>query len=96
DPQEQDFSGFGAVSAFVDQLLGAEDPPSTPAIGMTCGATEENVHNNRVLAAKLEFLDYDVRYDETSDVHNFTGWRDALDPHLADLLRRVWRSADAP
>lgn len=96
DPQEQGFSGFGAVSAFVDQVLIAADATSTPAIGMTCGATEENVHNNRVFAAKLESLDYGVGYEETPDVHNFTGWRDALDPHLADLLRRVWRSADAP
>jgi enterochelin esterase family protein len=24
------------------------------------------------------------------DAHNYVGWRDALDPHLVDLLARAW------
>jgi enterochelin esterase family protein len=27
---------------------------------------------------------------EVPDVHTWVGWRDALDPHLTTLLRRVW------
>ncbi len=94
DPQERDFEQFDRVTAFVGEVLGADAAPSRPAIGMTAGATEENVHNNRVLADRLRALDYDVSYGETPDVHNFTSWRDALDPHLGTLLRRVWEVAD--
>jgi enterochelin esterase family protein len=33
---------------------------------------------------------YDVDLVENRDAHNWTGWRDTFDPHLADLLRGVW------
>jgi enterochelin esterase family protein len=31
-----------------------------------------------------------VAFEEVPDMHNYTGWRDALDPHLTGLLRRAW------
>jgi hypothetical protein len=31
-----------------------------------------------------------VRTSWSRDAHNWTAWRDALHPHLADLLLRVW------
>ncbi|CAN5751406.1 hypothetical protein BH20ACT6_BH20ACT6_00030 [soil metagenome] len=91
DPQERDFSGFGPVSGFVGRVLAAESAPTSVAVALTCGSAEENVHNNRVLAAKLSTLGLAVSYAESPDVHNYTGWRDVLDPHLAALLQRVWR-----
>ena len=33
---------------------------------------------------------YDVELHEVPDMHNYTGWRDALDPHLTGLLAQVW------
>ena len=54
-----------------------------PAV-LTCGAPEENVHNNRLMARRLG-----APLHETPDLHNFTNWRDALDPHLTRLLARV-------
>jgi enterochelin esterase family protein len=27
---------------------------------------------------------------EGRDLHNYTAWRDAFDPHLTALLRAVW------
>jgi enterochelin esterase-like enzyme len=90
DPQERDFSGFGPVSAFVRRVLDAPSAPSAPVVAMTCGSAEENVHNNRVLAARLSELGWEVSYAESPDVHSFTSWRDTFDPHLTTLLQRVW------
>ncbi len=90
DPQEREFSGFGAVTAFVGRVLAAEVAPSRPAVGMTAGSAEENVHNNRVMAAALSELGLDVSFAENPDAHNFTAWRDTFDPHLTALLQRVW------
>ncbi|MGW7682350.1 alpha/beta hydrolase [Kribbella sp. NPDC054772] len=94
DPQESKFEYFAAVTGFVEQVLTATAAPSTPPVGMTAGTTEENVHNNRVLAARLAELGFAVRFDETPDMHNFTAWRDVLDPDLTELLRQTWGGAD--
>ncbi|MEU8225051.1 alpha/beta hydrolase-fold protein [Kribbella sp. NPDC048915] len=94
DPQEADFEFYAEVTAFVEQVLTATTAPSTPLIAMTSGATEENVHNNRVMAAHLAELRLDATLDETPDMHNFTAWRDVLDPDLTELLRQTWGGAD--
>ena len=59
-------------------------------VAITCGRAEENRHNNREMAHALRSQGYPVTIAEVPDAHNFTAWRDALDPHLTDLLRRVW------
>jgi enterochelin esterase-like enzyme len=94
DPQESRFEYYAQVTGFVRQVLTATTAPSTPLVGMTAGTTEENVHNNRVMAAHLAELGFGVRFDETPDMHNFTAWRDVLDPDLTDLLRQTWGGAD--
>ncbi|TDW90575.1 enterochelin esterase family protein [Kribbella pratensis] len=94
DPQESNFEFYAEVTGFVEQVLSATTAPSTPPVGITAGTTEENVHNNRVMAARLAELGLDVTLDETPDMHNFTAWRDVLDPDLTDLLRRTWGGAD--
>jgi enterochelin esterase-like enzyme len=91
DPQESGFSHFAEVTGFVRTVLAADTAPSTPLIGMTCGSVEENVHNNRVMAARLSTLGCDVEYQESPDMHNFTAWRDVLDPCLTELLRSIPR-----
>jgi len=90
DPQEAKFEYYAEVTGFVNSVLAATEPPSRPVVGMTAGTPEENVHNNRVMAAHLTRLGLDVSFDETPDMHNFTAWRDVLDPCLTDLLNRVW------
>jgi enterochelin esterase-like enzyme len=97
DPQEKDFSGFAAVSAFVAELhaAGAAAPaarsPSglgidpVPAI-LTCGIAEENLANNRLMTATLQRLGYQATLVEARDAHNYTAWRDCLDPHLVTLV----------
>jgi enterochelin esterase family protein len=90
DPQESDFEYFAEVTGFVGTVLAAGEPPSRPLVAMTAGTPEENVHNNRVMAARLAELGLEVTFDETPDMHNFTAWRDVLDPCLTALLQRTW------
>jgi enterochelin esterase family protein len=98
DPQERWFSGFTAISAFVmavhdgTQRTSAAYPSGSPVpVAMTCGRVEENLANNRLMARSLALQGYPVTFREVPDAHNFTAWRDALDPDLADLLVRVSR-----
>ena len=57
---------------------------------MTCGVAEENLANNRLMARALAAQEFDVELNVVPDMHNYTGWRDALHPHLTHLLLRVW------
>jgi len=50
----------------------------------------ENLKNNRLLASALAAQGYDVHLAEVPDLHNYTAWRDALDPDLTRLLARLW------
>ena len=89
DPQEQRFSRFEPVTRFVaDVAQAVTDPHPVPA-ALTCGIVEENLANNRAAAAALDRLGYDVTMDEYRDAHNYVAWRDALDPSLTRLLRKV-------
>ena len=85
DIQERGFSRWARVTAFVAEVLGGgRGTGAAPAV-LTCGAGEENIHNNREMAAALgEHL------HELGDLHNYTAWRDALDPHLTGLLAGLW------
>ena len=62
---------------------------SEPVV-MTCGIAEENLANNRLMARALATQQFDVELHVVPDMHNYTGWRDALHPHLTRLLGRVW------
>jgi enterochelin esterase-like enzyme len=89
DAHESSFGGFEAVVEFVSAI--GRGPTHAPTdIGMTCGLGEENLANNRRMAALLARRGNRVELSEVADAHTYTGWRDALDPHLVDLLRRVW------
>ena len=89
DPHEGDFPRFDRISRFVGSVLRGDGASPIP-ITMTCGRAEENLGNNRAVAAALAGQGYDVRLHEVRDAHTWTGWRDAFDPHLLDLLRRCW------
>jgi enterochelin esterase family protein len=90
DPQERGSSYFTQICRFVAQVHGSRPTPSKPSVPvmMTCGATEENVHCNRLMVRRLTGLGFDVTFTEHADVHNYTSWRDALDPGLGALLTR--------
>ena len=90
DAHEDRFPRYRRVVAFTGQALRAgrhEDP--VPA-ALTCGTREENIENNRLMAKALALQGYPVRLYEVADLHNFTAWRDALDPCLTELLQEAW------
>jgi enterochelin esterase family protein len=90
DPQEQRFSRFGRITPFVRGVLRTGRHEHPIPVAMTCGAEEENAANNRLMAEALAQQGYPVDFTENADMHNYTGWRDALDPHLTELLAAIW------
>jgi enterochelin esterase-like enzyme len=50
--------------------------------------------NNRDMAAALRRAGHTVELTEVADLHNYTAWRDALDPGLTHVLRTVWGETD--
>jgi enterochelin esterase-like enzyme len=90
DDSESGFPYFDRISRAVQQVLDTRHPHHHLVVGMTCGALEENVANNRDMAGALRRAGHDVTYREVADLHNYTAWRDALDPSLTEVLRRVW------
>jgi enterochelin esterase family protein len=92
DPQESGYSHFEQVSTFVASVHEAEEaPPGLPAVAITCGTAEENLGNNHHMAATLSRKGVDVAWGEARQGHTWTCWRDLLDPHLTNLLTKVWR-----
>jgi enterochelin esterase family protein len=89
DSHESGFPRYGRIVRFTGSVWHAcarDSPPTT----LTCGAEEENVHNNRLMAAALASQGYPASLHEVPDLHNYTSWRDAFDPHLTGLLARLW------
>jgi enterochelin esterase family protein len=90
DDSESGYRYFGRISRLVQSVLDMRHAERPLVIGMSCGALEENAANNRDMAAALRRAGHDVTLREVADLHNYTAWRDALDPGLTDVLRRVW------
>ena len=90
DDAESGYRYFGRISRLVQSVLDTRHAEHPLVVGMTCGALEENVANNRDMAAALRRAGHDVTLREVADLHNYTAWRDSLDPGLTEVLRRVW------
>ncbi len=93
DADESAWRFFGRVNRLVGQIAaGPSRHPSHPSLDvvMTCGLLEGNQANNAAMASALAGAGHAVRYATVPDLHNFVAWRDALDPHLSDLLQRTW------
>jgi len=91
DAHERRFARYDRVVRSVDQVLrGGAHPAPVPTV-MTCGALEENLANNRIMARALAAQGYDVTLREVRDVHSYTAWRDAFHPWLTGLLNEVAR-----
>jgi enterochelin esterase-like enzyme len=89
DRQESGFRRWLRIVRFTGGVLRRADGPAVPA-ALTCGTAEENLANNRDMAAALGRQGYHVSFAEVPDAHTWVGWRDALDPHLTSLLQRVF------
>jgi enterochelin esterase-like enzyme len=90
DAHESVFPRFARIERFVGRAHG--HGPLAPPVStvITCGTAEENLANNRALAGALEARGWPVTTFWNRDAHNWTAWRDALHPQLAELLTRVW------
>jgi enterochelin esterase-like enzyme len=90
DAHESRFARYQRVVRFVRATLrGTRHHDPVPTV-LTCGSAEENVHNNRLMARTLAAQGYAASLHEVPDTHNYTAWRDALDPHLTGLLADAW------
>ncbi len=91
DPQESDYAFFEKVVGFVASLHESTGAPlGFPPVALTCGTAEENLGNNRLLHTHLLDLGVEAAWGEVRQGHTWTCWRDSLDPHLGDLLTKVW------
>jgi enterochelin esterase-like enzyme len=95
DAHESGFPRYGRIVRFVRATLRDTVPPAAQplAVTMTCGRSEENVRNNRLMAEALIGHGHAVRLHETGDLHDHTAWRDALEPHLTSLAAAAWDAA---
>ena len=93
DGQEAAFARFDRITRFVSTVTDAATARQPLPVGMTCGTVEENLANNLRMRDALALQGYDVAFAEHRDAHNWVSWRDALDPHLTDLLQRSWHEA---
>ena len=89
DSQERRFPYFRRVTQFTAAVHAGGLPDRPVPVVLTCGAIEENIENNRLMLATLRSRGYPASLYEVADMHNYTAWRDAFDPHLTDLLRQV-------
>jgi enterochelin esterase family protein len=89
DAHESGFVRYARVVRNVQAMLRERAWRPRP-VAMTCGALEENVHNNQLMATTLADNGVPASLHEGRDLHNFTAWRDAFDPHLTALLREAW------
>ena len=93
DACEADFPHFARiVDAVAAVHINRPAGRPVPTV-LTCGAAEENLANNRLLAGSLRAQGYPASLREVPDAHNYVAWRDAFDPHLAELLTGVWGDA---
>ncbi len=90
DRQESGFPRYARIVRFVRGVLRAATFDEPVPVAMTCGSEEENVYNNRLMANALAGQGYDADLAEVPDMHNYTSWRDALDPFLTRLLTDLW------
>lgn len=91
DAQESSFAQFEQICAAVKLMgsgpdLTAVTAPRPVPVLMTCGAIEENLANNKLMAAALQRQGHSVTMRIVPDAHTMIGWRDAWSPELDDLI----------
>ena len=97
DGMERGYRHYNRIVRFVDDIDADPQRLADLHVTMTCGTGEENLANNRSLARRLTRLGVPTALIENPDGHNYTGWRDCLDPGLRLLLRTAWgRTGNTP
>jgi enterochelin esterase-like enzyme len=89
DPQESGVQRFTRITRFVSRVFGGRGDVERIPVTVTCGTAEENLANNRAVAAALQRRGWQAKLVEHPDAHNWISWRDSLHPHLAELVLRA-------
>ncbi len=90
DGMERGFAHYGRIARYVEDLDVDPGRLADLRVTLTCGTGEENLANNRSVARRLAQVGVPVQLIEHPDGHNYTGWRDCLDPGLRRLLQAAW------
>jgi enterochelin esterase family protein len=91
DHMEKGFARFGRIVRFVRGVVRQEHPFDHPVPAtLTVGAGEDNVHNNRRVAAALKLQGYAAELHEAPGGHDYETWTAAIDAHLPALLAAAW------
>lgn len=90
DAMERGYRHYARIVRFVDELGADPERLAGLHLTMTCGTGEENLANNQALARRLARRGVPTTLIENPDGHNYTAWRDCLDPGLRLLLRTAW------
>ncbi len=90
DGQESGFARFDRITRAVQDVTGWHAGGRKLQVEMTCGASEENVFNNRLMATELAGVGVQVRLREVEGGHDYPSWNAALEPSLPQLLQRIW------
>lgn len=90
DGMERGYRHYNRIVRFVDDIDADPQRLADLHVTMTCGTGEENLANNRSLTRRLVRSGVPAALIEHPDGHNYTGWRDCLDPGLRLLLRAAW------
>ncbi len=88
DAQESSFATFGRIAAFVREVASAASAPAPIPVAITCGTGEENIANNRAMAATLGAQGYTVSFHAIRDGHTWVCWRDAFEAAFAAIAPR--------
>jgi enterochelin esterase-like enzyme len=89
DHMEKGFPRYGRIVRFVRGVL-REDTFARPVPTiLTCGSDEDNVHNNRRIAAALKLQGYPAALHEAPGGHDWDTWRAGIEDHVAGLLAAV-------
>ena len=92
DHMEKGFGRYGRIVRFVRGVIRDDAFPNPVPATLTCGTDEDNIHNNRRVAAALKLQGYDGDLHEAPGRHDWDTWRAGLEAHLADLLTKTTTS----
>jgi enterochelin esterase-like enzyme len=91
DHMEKGFQRFGRIVRFVRGVVREERTFAHPVPAvLTVGADEDNVHNNRRVAAALKLQGYAAELHEAPGGHDYETWTAAIDAQLPRLLAAAW------
>ncbi len=88
DGQESGYEAFDGICSAVREIQTRPTDEVVP-LYVSCGAVEENLANNELMAEALGEQGYPIDWLLSPDAHTLIGWRDAWSPGLENLIGRA-------